>query len=102
VQAGPDGLYDRTRACHQAPQRLPPELERAILRIRRRLRAHAAPATRSCLIGARAIRAELKEEASRTVSPAGDGYRLWVADSLPERASAEALALQAMEQLTDI
>ena len=38
------------------------------------------------------------EEASRTVSPAGDGYRSWVADSLPGRASAEGLALQATEQ----
>jgi hypothetical protein len=35
-------------------------LERAILSIRRRLHAHAAPATRYCSIGATAIRAELK------------------------------------------
>ena len=54
------GLYDRTRARHQDPQRIPPELERAILSIRRRLQAHAAPATRYCSIGATAIRAELK------------------------------------------
>ena len=54
------GLYNRTRAHHQDPQRIPPELARAILSIRRRLQAHAAPATRYCLIGATAIRAELK------------------------------------------
>ena len=35
-------------------------MERAILSIRRRLHAHAAPATRSCSIGATAICAELK------------------------------------------
>ena len=54
------GLYDRTRARHRDPRRIPAELERAILSIRRRLQAHAAPATRYCLIGATAIRAELK------------------------------------------
>jgi hypothetical protein len=54
------GLYDRTRARHQDPQRVPAELERAILSIRRRLHAHAAPATRYCSIGATAICAELK------------------------------------------
>jgi transposase InsO family protein len=60
LQAGPEGLYDRTRANHHVTQRIPPELERAILSIRRRLQAHAAPATRYSLIGAAAIRAELK------------------------------------------
>jgi Homeodomain-like domain len=60
LQAGPEGLYDLTRANHPGAQRIPPELERAILSIRRRLQAHAAPATRYCLTGATAIRAELK------------------------------------------
>jgi hypothetical protein len=60
LEAGPDGLYDRTRANHHVAQRLSPELERAILSIRRRLQAHAAPATRYRLVGASAIRAELK------------------------------------------
>ena len=54
-----EGLYDLTRARHVAP-RIDPALERAILSIRRRLQAHATPATRYCLIGATAIRAELK------------------------------------------
>ena len=45
------GLYDLTRANHHA-QRIPPELERAILSIRRRLQAHATPTTRYSLIGA--------------------------------------------------
>ena len=44
LEAGPEGLYDRTRANHHVTQRIPPELERAILSIRRRLQAHAAPA----------------------------------------------------------
>jgi transposase InsO family protein len=60
LQAGPEGLYDLTRANHSVAQRIPPELERAILSIRRRLQAHASPATRYCLTGAASIRAELK------------------------------------------
>jgi hypothetical protein len=56
---GADGLYDRTRARHVV-QRIPPELERTILSIRRRLQAHATPAMRYRLIGAGAILAELK------------------------------------------
>jgi putative transposase len=60
LQAGPEGLYDLTRAHHHVAQRIPPELERAILSIRRRLQAHATPATRYCLTGAAAILAELK------------------------------------------
>src|SRR6516165_1338119 len=60
LQAGPDGLYDLTRAHHHVAQRVSPELERAILSIRRRLQAHASPATRYCLTGATPIRAELK------------------------------------------
>jgi transposase InsO family protein len=60
LETGPEGLYDLTRANHQVAQRIPPELERTILSIRRRLQAHASPATRYSLIGAAAIRAELK------------------------------------------
>ena len=60
LQAGPPGLSDLTRANHHVAQRIPPELERAILSIRRRLQAHATPATRYCLTGAATIRAELK------------------------------------------
>jgi putative transposase len=60
LDAGPEGLYDRTRAHHQLTQRIPPELERAILSVRRRLQAHATPATRYSLVGAPAILAELR------------------------------------------
>jgi hypothetical protein len=60
LEAGPEGLDGRTRANHHGAQRIPPELERAILSGRRRRQAHATPATRSCLIGAPAILAELK------------------------------------------
>jgi hypothetical protein len=60
LEPGPEGLYDPTRADRHSARRLSPELERTILTIRRRLRAPATPATRSSLIGAGAIRAELK------------------------------------------
>ena len=50
LEAGPEGLYDLTRANHQVAQRISPELERTILSIRRRLQAHAAPATRYSLL----------------------------------------------------
>jgi transposase InsO family protein len=60
LEAGPAGLYDLTRARHHVAPSISPELERAILSIRRRLQAHATPATRYSLIGAPAILAELK------------------------------------------
>lgn len=60
LEAGPSGLYDLTRSNHHIAQRISPELERTILSVRRRLQAHASPATRYSLIGARAILAELK------------------------------------------
>lgn len=59
LEFGADGLYDLTRARHVVPH-IPPQLERTILAIRRRLQAHATPATRYRLIGAMAILAELK------------------------------------------
>src|SRR5262249_7146637 len=60
LEAGPQGLYDRTRAHHHLTQRIPPELETAILSVRRPLQAHASPPTRSRLLGAPAILAELQ------------------------------------------
>jgi putative transposase len=60
LEDGPEGLFDRTRANHHVAQRIPPELERTILSVRRRLQAHATPATRYRLIGACALLAELK------------------------------------------
>lgn len=60
LEAGVAGLYDLTHATHHVAQRIAPELERAILSIRRRLQAHAAPATRYSLVGASAILAELQ------------------------------------------
>jgi putative transposase len=65
TESGAEGLYDLTRANHQVAQRISPELERTILSIRRRLQAHATPGTRSSLIGADAILAELKALSSR-------------------------------------
>jgi putative transposase len=60
LEDGPDGLYDLTRANHHVAQRISPELERTILSVRRRLQAHASPATRYSLIGATAVQSELK------------------------------------------
>src|SRR5512135_109442 len=57
---GVEGLYDLTRACRHVARRIPPELERAILSIRRRLEAHAPPGNNYHLSGASAILAELK------------------------------------------
>ncbi len=60
LEVGPEGLYDLTRANHHVAQHISPELERAILSIRRRLQTHATPATRYSLTGAAAILAELE------------------------------------------
>jgi putative transposase len=60
LEAGAEGLYDLSHATRHVAQRIPPEVERAILSIRRRLQAHATPATRYRLIGAAAILAELQ------------------------------------------
>lgn len=60
LESGAEGLYDLTHANHHVAQRIAPELERTILSVRRRLQVHATPATRSSLIGAAAILAELK------------------------------------------
>jgi putative transposase len=60
LQLGPEGLFDLTRANHQVTQRIPPELERTILTVRRRLEARTRPGSRYQLIGASAIVAELK------------------------------------------
>src|SRR5262249_38316551 len=60
LEAGPEGLDDLTRARHRVAPRIPPELERAILTVRRRLQAHATPATRYSLVGATPTLAELR------------------------------------------
>ena len=60
LEAGPEGLYDLTRANNHIARHISPELERAILSVRRRLQAHASPATRYSLIGAPVILADLK------------------------------------------
>jgi putative transposase len=56
---GVEGLYDLTRASRHVARRIPPEVERAILSIRRRLEAHAPPGNNYHLTGASAILAEL-------------------------------------------
>jgi putative transposase len=60
LEFGPEGLFDLTRANHQVARRIPPDLERTILTIRRRLEARTHPSTRYALIGSSAIRAELQ------------------------------------------
>jgi transposase InsO family protein len=65
LEAGPEGLYDLSRASNHIARHISPELERAILSVRRRLQAHATPATRYSLIGAPVILAELKALGTR-------------------------------------
>src|SRR6266849_1915230 len=57
---GPEGLYDISRANHRVVNRTPPHIERAVIGVRRRLAARATPKTRYSLVGATAIRVELK------------------------------------------
>jgi putative transposase len=57
---GAEGLYDLTRANHHVAARIPPELERAVLSIRRRLEAQTGPGARYRQVGASAILAELQ------------------------------------------
>src|SRR5262249_15007326 len=59
LEAGAGALYDLSHATRHVAPRIPPEVARAMLSIRRRLQAHATPATRYRLIGAAAILAEL-------------------------------------------
>ena len=102
LQAGPEGLYDLTRANHHVTRRIPPELERAILSVRGGARdLHPAGESGRDGLGPEPI-VPCGEEASRSVPAPGGGNWAQVADSLPEWASAEALALQAPERLTDI
>ncbi len=60
VVMGQEGLCDLSRAHSPLVNRMPAELERAVVSIRRRLAAHATPQTRYALIGAATIRAELE------------------------------------------
>jgi putative transposase len=60
LEFGAEGLFDLTRASHHVASRIPPELERAILSVRRRLEAQTGPGARYRLIGATAILAELQ------------------------------------------
>lgn len=60
LTAGPEGLYDLTRANHRVVNRVPPHIERAILSVRRCLEARATPQTRYTLMGAPSIRQELE------------------------------------------
>ena len=60
LSAGPEGLYDLTRANQRVVNRTPPHIKRAVLSVRRRFAARATPQTRYSLLGAATIREELK------------------------------------------
>jgi putative transposase len=60
VASGGEGLFDLTRAPATLVNRISPQLERAILTLRRRLMAHATPQPRYALTGAPTIREELR------------------------------------------
>jgi len=57
---GAEGLYELSRAPHTLIDCLPPQLERLIVSVRRRLEAHATPETRYQRIGAPTVQAELE------------------------------------------
>ena len=57
---GPEGLYDLSHAPRTVIDRIPPELERLIISVRRRLAAHATPDTRYQRIGAPTVLSELR------------------------------------------
>jgi putative transposase len=57
---GPEGLYELSRAPRAMLERIPPQIERTIVSVRRRLEAHATPETRYQRIGAPTVQAELK------------------------------------------
>jgi len=57
-EKGPNGLYDQTRT-YVHPSRTSPDLERAIVNIRKRLASQKHPDTRYSLVGASSILAEL-------------------------------------------
>lgn len=61
LESGPQGLYDQTRANHQVANRTPPQIERAVISIRKRLANQSNPEMRYRLIGAAQIRAELEQ-----------------------------------------
>ncbi len=56
---GAEGLYELSRAPHTLFDRIPPQLERLIVSIRRRLEAHATLEARYQRIGAPTVQAEL-------------------------------------------
>ena len=57
---GAEGLYELSRVPHTLIDRIPPQLERLIVSVRRRLEAHATPETRYQRIGAPTVQAELQ------------------------------------------
>jgi hypothetical protein len=61
LEAGPKGLYDKTRAKHHIVNRTPPRIERAVTSIHKRLADHTASEARYSLVGAPQIRAELEQ-----------------------------------------
>jgi transposase InsO family protein len=60
VLDGAEGLYELSRAPHAIIDRLPPQIERLIVSVRRRLEAHLTPETRYQRIGAPTIQTELQ------------------------------------------
>src|SRR5260370_1175120 len=74
LESGVAGLYDLTHATHHVAQRIAAELETAILSIRRRLQAHAAPTpaawTRASGSSASAGRTSASPSRSNSTTPA--------------------------------
>ena len=60
VEAGPDQLEDRSRVPHQVAKKTAPQIEQAILKLRRIKEARDRPHTKYALVGAPAIQRELQ------------------------------------------
>lgn len=60
VAEGPEGLCELSRTPRTVLDRIPPQVERMVVSVRRRLEAHATPETRYQRVGAPTILAELK------------------------------------------
>lgn len=59
MESGPPGSSDTTRARRHVTNRTPPQVERAVISIRKRFAKRASAETRYGLVGATQIRAEL-------------------------------------------
>lgn len=78
-------LHDRSRAPHTSPHQTPPQIEQAIVTIRKTFVAAQTAETRYGLIGQRAIRAELERLRVHPIPSEGTIQRLLARHGLTQR-----------------